>query len=220
MSRQISVAIVEDNEAMRGRLQQQIEANADYLVVSACATLEAARKALEETTPDVLLVDLGLPDGDGCDLIAEHASRSPDIAIMVISVFGDEDRVIRAIQAGARGYLLKDEDSEGIGMAIEQLLSGGSPISPSIARHLISRFAPKKPTESLEPERLSKRELEVLELAAKGFTYQESADMLGVSINTVSSHTKNIYAKLAVNSRAEAVFEASQRGLVDLRKPE
>lgn len=216
----VTVAIVEDHAATRDRLVRRIEANSRFSVVSASESIATARKAICQCPPDVLLVDLGLPDGDGCILIAEQARNYPSLPILVISVFGDEDRVIRAIQAGARGYILKDENSEAIGDVIQQLLDGGSPISPAIARHLIRRFSPSVPSDDASPEPLSARELEVLNLAAKGFTYQEVADLLGVSINTVGSHTKQIYAKLAVNSRSQAVYEGTRLGLLDMRTPE
>jgi len=217
MSKRVNIAIVEDHAATRKRLVRHVEATSRFSVVSASASLGEARSALQQSPPDILLVDLGLPDGDGCTLIAEQAKANPDLPIMVISVFGDEDRVIRAIQAGARGYILKDEDHGAIGATIQQLLDGGSPISPSIARHLIQRFSQTKSGGEAAQEQLSARELEVLNLAAKGYTYQEVADLLELSINTVSSHTKHIYAKLAVNSRAQAVFEATRLGLVNMR---
>ena len=98
------------------------------------------RAALEVSRPEVLLVDLGLPDGDGLDIIRDTARRWPDVLIMVITVFGDEARVVAAIKAGAAGYLLKDDPAVSIGAALAQLLAGGSPISPAIARHLIRHF--------------------------------------------------------------------------------
>lgn len=216
----VNIAIFEDHAATRKRLVRHVEATGRFCVVSASATLSEARSALHHNPPDILLVDLGLPDGDGCMLIAEQAKANPELPIMVISVFGDEDRVIRAIQAGARGYILKDEDREAIGATLQQLLDGGSPISPSIARHLIRQFSQTRSCGKAVQEPLSARELEVLNLAAKGFTYQEVADLLEVSINTVSSHTKQIYAKLAVNSRSQAVFEAARLGLVNMRTSE
>ncbi len=131
---------------------------------------------------------------------------------MVITVFGDERRVIGAIEAGASGYLLKDDSTHELGGAIRLLLDGGSPISPAIARHLIRRLHPPHATHN--DSALAPRELEVLSLAAKGFSYAEIAQMLGVTPNTIGSYTKRIYAKLTVTSRAEAVFEASRLGLI------
>jgi DNA-binding NarL/FixJ family response regulator len=170
---------------------------------------------LNQSPPEVLLVDLGLPDGDGVDVISHAMELSPEPAIMVITVFGDEQRVMRAIRAGASGYLLKTDTSSDICSCIHELLDGGAPISPVIARYLIRHFhEPVDP--AAETADLSGRELDVLRLAAKGYTYQEVADLLGVSVNTVGTHTRSVYRKLAVSSRSEAVFEAAKRGLVNV----
>ena len=175
-------------------------------------------EALRQNNPDVLLTDLGLPDSHGIDLIRTARIKNEQIEIMVISVFGDEKNVVSAIEAGATGYLLKDGDSEYIGDSIIDLISGGSPISPSIARHLLKRFKTskqEKATDQTAPS-LTKREMEVLKAVAKGLTYIEIADLLSMSPNTVTSHIKHIYRKLEVRSRSEAVFEAVQLGLIDL----
>jgi DNA-binding NarL/FixJ family response regulator len=136
----------------------------------------------------------------------------------VITVFGNEKRVVGAIQAGAIGYLLKDDQTNEIGAAIEQLLQGGSPISPAIARHLIRHFQPPPSAPpSAARETLTAREQEVLGLAMKGFSYAEIAQLLGLSPNTIGSYTKHIYEKLAVSSRTEAIYEASRLGLIESR---
>jgi DNA-binding NarL/FixJ family response regulator len=136
---------------------------------------------------------------------------------MVVTVFGDEKSVLGAIEAGARGYLLKDESAEGVGAAILQLLAGGSPITPAIAQHLILRFQARPPSPGREAgPALSKRELEVLELVVKGFTFGEIAGLLGLSPHTVGTFVRRIYRKLEVSSRGEAVFEALQLGIVKL----
>jgi DNA-binding NarL/FixJ family response regulator len=138
---------------------------------------------------------------------------------LVITIFGDEQHVVGALEAGALGYLLKDGTPEYIGASIVDMLAGGSPISPAIARHLLRRFRGDAPSaagaaaaESVTP--LSEREGEVLRLIVKGFTYAEIADLLGVSAHTVTTHVRGIYRKLEVHSRSEAVYEALQLGLV------
>src|SRR5436189_260699 len=134
---QRTIFVVEDDELTRKSLVHRItEADANLRVTVAVGTCADIRIALAASQPDVLLVDLGLPDGDGLEVIRETAQRYGSVLIMVITVFGDELRVIAAIKAGAAGYLLKDDAAIGIGAAIRQLLAGGSPISPSIARHL------------------------------------------------------------------------------------
>lgn len=212
----IRIYIVEDDEVMRASLCESIRGDAEFCVEVAVRTCAEIRAALRERAPDVLLIDLGLPDGNGVDVIAETATRYPNLAIMVISVFGDERRVVSAIRAGAGGYLLKDDDSHEVLAAVRQLRNGGSPISPAIARHLIRVFnaLSSRPLASAS-SLLTAREQEVLSLAAKGFSYAEIAQMLSLSSHTVAWYTKQIYEKLSVTSRAEAVYEASRLGLLD-----
>jgi len=186
----------------------------DY-VVSTAATLREGLEALNRDQPDVLLVDLGLPDGNGLDLIREARVRSKDILILVITVFGDESSVVSAIQAGARGYLLKAEAPADLRESVRQILAGGAPISPGIASHLLRRFQHGAPSENRGDLRFTRRELDVLGLMVKGLPYGEAAKVLGVSRNTVAGYVKSIYSKLEVNSRGEAVYEALSQGIVD-----
>lgn len=210
--------VVEDDALTRESLRSRIEAHPKLRVGAAVGSAADGLAALAVAQPDVLLVDLGLPDGSGIDVIRGALRRYPGLPIMVITVFGNEQRVVGAIQAGASGYLLKDDATHEIGMAIELLLAGGSPISPAIARHLIRHFqAPAAATADPVKEPLSARELEVLTLASKGFSYAEIAQLLGLSPNTIASYTKHIYVKLAVGSRSEAIFEASRLGLLPTR---
>jgi DNA-binding NarL/FixJ family response regulator len=211
------VFIVEDDAVTRESLRKRIEAH-PRLAVGAAVGTAAEGLAMLTTRPDVLLVDLGLPDGSGIDVIRAALRRHAGLPIMVITVFGNERRVVGAIQAGATGYLLKDDQTNEIGAAIEQLLQGGSPISPAIARHLIKHFQPvPSAPPSVERETLTPREQEVLALANKGFSYAEIAQLLGLSQNTIASYTKHIYEKLAVGSRTEAIYEASRLGLLERR---
>lgn len=207
-----SVVVVEDDADTRERLAGAVTAVASLSLAGDCGNLADARAILRERAPDVLLVDLGLPDGSGLDLIRETARRAPATHIMVITVFGDETHVVDAIEAGATGYLLKDASSREIEKAILDLVAGGAPISPAVASHLLKRFkpAPAAGCEAL----LSERELDVLRLIARGQTYGEISQNLGIAVNTVGTHTKQIYRKLAVNSRGEAVFQAQRRGLL------
>src|SRR5688572_21516599 len=133
----LNVFIVEDDAVTRESLRARIEAHPRLRVGAASGTAADGIAALAAARPDVLLADLGLPDGNGIDVIKAALRRYPDLPIMVITVFGNEKRVISAIQAGASGYLLKDDPTHEIGAAIELLMQGGSPISPAIARHLI-----------------------------------------------------------------------------------
>lgn len=175
---------------------------------------------LDLRKPDVLLVDLGLPDTSGIEVIRHASQTLPKCECMVVTVFGDEEHVLASIEAGAAGYLLKDASEENFLAGIRELIAGGSPISPIIARRLLKRFQ----SESIGPAAatadgksevaLSEREKEILLLASKGFNYPEMGKLMGISPHTVTSHVKKIYRKLAVHSRGEAVFEANRMGLI------
>ena len=163
----------------------------------------------------MLLCDLGLPDGNGVNLILQEALTGRNTDILVVTIFANQNKVLDAIRAGARGYLLKDERIEDTIDAIRNIRKGGSPISPIIARQLLGqiRHVPNDaPLAMASP--LSEREYEVLNLLSRGFSNAECADILTVSSNTIGTHVKNIYRKLEVNSRAEALFEASSQGLL------
>jgi DNA-binding NarL/FixJ family response regulator len=209
-----TVLLVEDDPVCRERLADNIERQPDLLLVGTAGTCREARLLLVQHVPEVLLVDLGLPDGDGISLIREARELSGDTLSMVVTVFGDEATVIRAIEAGARGYLLKDSHADEIGSSILQLVQGGAPISAPIASHLLRRFqAPPTPPGQPVPV-LTDREAEVLRLVAKGFTFGEIAKLLAISSHTVTTHVRRIYGKLEVRSRAEAVYEAVHLGLI------
>jgi len=208
------VVLVEDDEATRLYLADAIGRHPALELQAACADLAAARQALAARLPHVLVTDLALPDGDGVSLVRELKLRAPECECMVISVFGTESRVLGAIEAGATGYLLKDESNERIGDAILSLINGGSPMSPAIARHLLDRL--HTPRRGHSEIALTHREVDVLSGLAKGYTYTELAGQMAISTHTVGTHVKNIYRKLEVCSRAEAVFEAVQRGLIKI----
>lgn len=212
-----TVMVVEDDPAFLTRFCGIVASDPEFGLFAAVADLASARQAMSKATPDVLLVDLGLPDGSGVELIRETARRYPGTDIMVITVFNDEDHVLASIEAGATGYILKDSMPEEFVGLIRQLRAGGSPISPMIARQLLKRFnltAPAPQARQTEDAALSARESEVLSLITKGFSFCEIARLLGVSPHTVTAHVKKIYQKLAVHSRGEAVYEASRMGLV------
>jgi DNA-binding NarL/FixJ family response regulator len=214
----IEVAIVEDDTALRERYADLITSAADTHVAWAAGSVAEALRKLEAVAPDALLVDLGLPDGSGLAVINLAKKRYPGCEVMVVSVFGDEENVVAAIRAGASGYLLKDALADSFLNTIRELIAGGSPISPSIARILLNRArAPHEPQGSAEAAEgnLAERELEILGLVAKGFNFPEISRLLGISNNTVKTHIYRIYRKLSVHSRGEAVFEAKKLGLLD-----
>ena len=171
---------------------------------------------LRENSVDVLLVDLGLPDGSGLEVIRQCQKLSPGTEIMVITMFGDEANMMRAFEAGARGYLLKDGTEDDLAEHVLSLNAGGSPMTPIIARQLLARLSSVPLPQGPLPvaETLTVREREILAKLARGFTYAEAAEILGIAPSTVQSHVKNIYNKLAVHSKTEAIFEARQLGLL------
>lgn len=209
------IAIVEDDTILREDLARVVT-QAEGMEVSGAADTLASGRALLQDAPDVLLIDLALPDGNGVDLIREARASRPDIKIIVVSIFGDARSVVRAIEAGADGYLLKgagEREAEG---AIRSVLEGGAPISPAVASHILTRMRETPARAELDAP-LTEKEVAVLTDLAKGFRYKEVARLHGISPHTVADHVKSIYRKLAVNSRSEAVFEAVQAGLIKLR---
>ncbi|MCB1605605.1 MAG: response regulator transcription factor [Xanthomonadales bacterium] len=211
----VGVVVVEDEPGTRERLASIIAAQTGFHLLGAVGSLTAARQLLQQIEPDVVLLDLGLPDGSGLALLEDKRRQGLVFEVLVISVLGDERSVLAAIEAGAGGYLLKDADNAAVARAIVQLREGGAPLSPTIAVHLMRRLqAPVGRTSESESLGLSPRELELLRLIAKGLSYEEVAQVLGLRYNTITSYAKELYRKLQVHSRAEAVFEAQQLGLV------
>lgn len=185
------------------------------------SSCEAGLDMLKLPAADVLLADLGLPDGSGIEVIRAAQDAWPDCSVMVCTSLGDEAHVMRALEAGATGYLLKDVGPDNMLSEIRSLHAGGSPISPIIARQIIRRFrdatsvkTPPQREIGLNTPQLSARELEVLQLVTKGFKAEEIAALMGVSRQTVMTYVRRIYGKLKVNSRAEAIYEARQRGIL------
>lgn len=211
----INVLLVEDDESMRLEFESMVAGRPNLSLTGSTATLAEAREILRNAIPDVAIIDLGLNDGDGIELIRSLQRQSSRTAVLVATVFGDEAHVIRAIEAGARGYLLKDTSIEEFARAVELVHAGGAPLSPQIARHLLKRFEPtEKSSAPISPDSLTARELDILKHISQGFTVAESARMLSLSTHTVATHIKNIYSKLAVHNRVEAIIQARNQGLI------
>jgi DNA-binding NarL/FixJ family response regulator len=208
-----TVLIVEDDDATRARLERAIREGGMFTLIGAVGFFNAASLLLHKQPPDILLTDLDLPDGNGVDLIKIQKQAPNDGLAVVITIFGDEGHVIKALKAGASGYLLKDDDFIEINNALKQMVDGGSPISPSIARYLLAEFSSPTQSEGIESQ-LSVREQEILVLVSKGYTSKEIGMMLQVSFHTVNAHVKNIYKKLSVTNKAEAIYEATRQGII------
>lgn len=224
-----TIIIVEDEPKTLSHLCQVVSAHKDLELLGSCSTVADAKRLIDEKQPTVILTDMGLPDGEGTEVIAYAYEKYPKILTMVLSMFGDEKNVLNAILAGAKGYLLKNSENLEIGNSILQLINGASPISPSIARFLLANLQKDKQQKEVQKQSeieknrpstdsthhlLSKRESQVLELIAQGYRSKEIADQLCISYHTVVHHIRAVYEKLAVSSRGQAIHKASQIGLL------
>lgn len=219
----ISVLIVEDDPVTRKSLCLAVELEPALKLLAAFDSVQSSLVWLETHSAEVLMTDLGLPDGSGIEIIHACTQRHPDTDIMVVTMSSDEASVLACIEAGASGYVLKDAGSMDIARAVLDLRAGGAPMSPAIARMVLAKVRDGKKTTAVPnvaqnstTTSLTKREAAILDLIAQGDSYGEVAKLLSVSVGTVQTHIKNIYGKLAVHSRGEAVFEAHRRGLLQL----
>lgn len=218
----VTVALVEDDARVRERFERVIAAEPTLRLLHAAATAKELLDWFSENAVDVLLVDLGLPDTPGLEVIRRARLMQPACAVMVITMFADEANMLQAFEAGAGGYLLKDGTEADLAAHVLSLHGGGSPMSPIIARQLLVRWqaiTPSTPPSPSAPRTggpvaLSRRESEVLDLIARGFIYPEIAQQMGLSVSTIQTHVRNIYGKLDVHNKTEAVFEARQLGLL------
>jgi DNA-binding NarL/FixJ family response regulator len=224
--RTVGVLIVEDDAVTRKSLCLAIESEPELKLLAAFDSVKPALAWLEIESPDVLMTDLGLPDGSGIEIIHACADRHPHTDIMVVTMSSDEANVLACIEAGASGYVLKDAGKTNIARAVLDLRAGGAPMSPAIARMVLAKVRDGKKivaapavAQNATDASLTKREAAILDLIAQGDSYGEVAKLLSVSVGTVQTHIKNIYGKLAVHSRGEAVFEAHRRGLLQLGRP-
>lgn len=215
------VGIVEDNFKMRTHFSRIIERARGLELVFAAETLAEAKTMSDERPLDICLVDLQLPDGSGLEFVA-HLRDHTDAKALILTVLGDKVSVLAGLQAGAQGYLLKDTTATQIEHAIQSAMAGANPISPQAATHLLSILnAPKMNAPPQVPKdkesQITEREKDVLTMFSRGLSYQETADVLNISLNTVREYTKTIYKKLKVHSRNEAIFEAVQNSWIDLK---
>jgi DNA-binding NarL/FixJ family response regulator len=206
MTSTISVALVEDLRTTREGLATLLS-NSGFRVTGAFRSVEEAFAPLAAGCADVVLLDIGLPGASGIEGTRMLRDARPGLAILILTVYADEEHVFDAICAGAYGYLLKDTPPERLLAAIREVVAGGAPMSPDIARKVIRSFQGERPA-SEKTEALSLRETEVLTLLAAGHSYKTAASRLGLSLDTVRFHVRNIYDKLHVHSKSEAVARA------------
>lgn len=205
MKRKIRILLADDHPSLRVGLASILNNQPDFEVVAQAASgREAVEKAVA-TKPDVMFVDLRMPDGDGIDTIKKIRERAPDTQVLVFTTYDDEEDIFHALEVGARGYLIKDTTSEEIIEAVRKIHGGERYLPPAIASRLADRV--------IRPE-LTPRELDVLRLVYRGRTNKEIASAMFVSEDTVKSHVKSLFLKLEVHGRAEAVATALKRGLL------
>lgn len=207
-----SALIVDDDANARQWLHGGLAAAFEGIRVREAPSLVAAFKALELETPELVLLDIGLPDGSGLKVLEWLRGRPRRPLCVISTVFDDDQHVFYGLRLGAAGYLLKDESWATLTEMLQDMLAGRPPLSPSVARRMLSHFHGSPPP--VDVKSLSPREKEVLQLIAKGLSVVRAAQLLGLSRFTVQDHVKNIYAKLEVASRAEALMLATKLGLV------
>jgi len=208
------VVLVDDDVCLLKGLELAIDKYANIELRGTATSCEEAMVLIGSVSPDVIVVDIDLPDGDGYELIRRARKENPLLECLVVTSHEENKYVFRALEAGATGYKLKSSGAVRIVEAMVELWEGGAPLSPDIARMILRRF--HKPIEEDDTPRLGVKEKEVLELMFKGFSRKELAAILNVSTNTIGTHVKRIYTKLDVSSRSEAIYEATRLGLISL----
>ena len=205
----IKVAIVEDNTLLRQSLEQLFNRTENMRCVASLNNLLNVVHEFQKAQPDIVLMDIGLPDITGIEGVRTVTSNFDDIQVLMFTVFEDDEKIFEAVRSGASGYLLKKTPPEEIVDAVKELHEGGAPMSPSIARKVIQAFQ-AKPANHLEEYQLTSREKELLFALVDGLSYKKIAEKYFVSIHTVRSHISSIYEKLHVNSKSQAVAKALQ----------
>ncbi len=212
----IRVWLIEDNTLFRTGVQRGIDSLTGMECSMCFSSAEAAMDALEAAqSPDVILLDVQLPGMDGIEALRIFKERTPESRVMILTVFDDADKIFRAVCAGAAGYVLKSSGVDRIGEAIRQVMDGGAPMTPEVARKVLDAFTRIEPLiGTANNYQLTDREKEILRLMANGLLKKEIAGRAGLSIHTVSSHIRHIYDKLQVSSNTAAVAKALREGLV------
>jgi DNA-binding NarL/FixJ family response regulator len=208
----IRVAIVEDDSFIREGLTDLIAGTEGFSCTSSFSSMEQALALIDRNPPDIFLVDIGLPEMSGIEGIRRLKQRYPQMLFLVLTVYEDDERIFDALCAGACGYLLKKTQSDRLLESIRDAMQGGSPISPEVAYRVIQLFQKLQPDKDFE--RLTPYEVRVLKLLAEGNSYLTAAERLGISVNTIRFHIRNIYEKLHVHSKSEAVAKALRNRLI------
>jgi DNA-binding NarL/FixJ family response regulator len=210
----INVAIIEDDRRIRDGLRTLINSTEGYRCHLAFRSMEEALVRTWSEIPDVALVDIGLPGMSGIDGLARLRQLYPSVALLMLTVYEDDERVFDALCAGASGYLLKKTPPNKLLECLAEVLRGGAPMSPEVARKVLRLFREIRPPARVEHD-LTPHELRLLKLLVEGHNYQSAAAELGVSFSTINFHMQNIYGKLHVHSKSEAVAKALRQRLVE-----
>jgi two-component system, NarL family, response regulator LiaR len=205
-----TITIVEDNNSFAQILSRQFNAHKSLHVVNVFHNKQNALVRLPEEPTDVVIVDLQLPDGTGIELVTELKRLMPTTIFIMCTSFDDEERIFAALQAGATGYIVKTDDIDNINTVVLEAISGGAPMSSSIALKVVSYFQ-KLPKGAAVLAELSARENEVLAMLARGMLYKEIALQLGIALDTLKKHCGSIYKKLEVTNKTEAILKYQQR---------
>ncbi len=205
------LVIIEDDPLLLENLTLLLSGEEGITVAGSYRSAEDALKSLRNTSPEVMLTDLGLPGMSGVDLIKKAKEEMPSLEIMAHTVFEDRERVFSAIKAGASGYILKGSSPREIIESIHALYKGGAPMSPKIARKVIHEFQDEVVGEQFL---LTQREKEIVKLVEDGLTYKEIGEKLSISTHTVHTHIKNIYEKLQAKDRNDAIIKARKKGII------
>lgn len=209
----IRIAIVEDDPAAQEALRLLIEDTEGFRCTGSYGSAEQALRSLREPSPDVLLLDISLPGMPGSEAVRHFHERHPEMAIIMLTLHDDEERIFQSLCNGAAGYLLKKTPPARLLHAIREARDSGAPMSPEIAHKVVRLFRDFKPKAQVQAD-LTRLELKLLSLLAEGFSYQSAADEMKVSINTVRNYIRSIYDKLHVHSKSEAVSKALKAGLI------
>jgi DNA-binding NarL/FixJ family response regulator len=211
--RAIRVAIVEDRREIRDGLATIINGTPGFHCTGAYRSMEEALEGIDGNLPDVVLNDIGLPDMSGIDGIRILKQRHPDLLVLMLTIYDDDDRIFEALCAGASGYLLKKTPPARLLESLREAVAGGAPMSPEVARRVVALFRAFRPPDNANCE-LTPHETRLLRLFVEGHNYKTAAAELGVTVHTISFHLRSIYEKLQVHSKSEAVVKALRNRLV------
>jgi DNA-binding NarL/FixJ family response regulator len=213
VARNTKVAIVEDQRTLRDGFALLIDGTEGFQCTGTFRTMEEALEKLGSNLPDILLADIGLPGMDGVEGVRQLKERYPELTVLMLTIYDDDDRIFDALCAGASGYLLKRTPPARLLESIHEAERGGSPMSPEVARKVVTMFRSIRPPERVDYD-LTPHELRLLKLLVEGHNYKTAAAQLKVSYNTICFHIKNIYQKMQVHSKSEAVTKALRNRLI------